>query len=103
MPQIGPLEILVVSVVALIVFGPRRLPEIARQIGKTMAEVRRHLSEIKSEFDVGLEDPDERIPGTPSGQKSASVLSADVYGPGQKPEPEPSLTAEEESEDDGRP
>ncbi|MGI8408031.1 MAG: Sec-independent protein translocase protein TatB [Actinomycetota bacterium] len=125
MPQIGPLEILVVSVVALIVLGPRRLPEIARQVGRTMAEFRRHLSDIKGEFDVGLEDPDERVPGTPSGQRSTAVLSADVYGsaqnpesgplpdrgpesmppPDQKPEPlpEPSLTADEESADDGRP
>ncbi len=98
MPQIGPLEILVVSVIALIVFGPRRLPEIARQVGRTMAEFRRHLSDIKGEFDLGVEDPEERVPGTPSGQKSTSVVSADTYGV----EAEPSLEVAEESEDDGR-
>lgn len=79
-----------------------------------MAEFRRHLSDIKSEFDVGLEDPDERVPGTPSGQRSTAVLSADVYGPDPMAEPlpdpmaeplpelkpEPSLTADEESADD---
>ncbi|MDQ3982089.1 MAG: twin-arginine translocase TatA/TatE family subunit, partial [Actinomycetota bacterium] len=36
MPQIGPLEILTVAVVALVVFGPQRLPEIARNIGKAV-------------------------------------------------------------------
>ena len=37
MPQIGPAEMLMVAVIALIVFGPQRLPEIARSIGKAIA------------------------------------------------------------------
>ncbi|MDQ3962899.1 MAG: Sec-independent protein translocase protein TatB [Actinomycetota bacterium] len=59
MPQIGPLEILVVGVIALIVFGPRRLPELARSVGKALAEFRRQATEIRSEFTSGLDDPDE--------------------------------------------
>lgn len=58
MPQIGPLEILVVGVVALIVFGPQRLPEMARNIGKALAEFRRQASDIRSEFTAGLDDDD---------------------------------------------
>ena len=58
MPQLGPLEILVVGVVALIVFGPQRLPEMARNIGKALAEFRRHASDIRSEFAAGLDDDD---------------------------------------------
>ena len=37
---IGPLELIVVLVIALIVVGPERLPEIARTIGKTMRDLR---------------------------------------------------------------
>ena len=37
MPQIGPLEILVVLVVALVVFGPNKLPELGRQVGRGYA------------------------------------------------------------------
>ena len=59
MPQIGPLEIFIVAAIALIVFGPQKLPEIARTIGRFMSEVRRMASEVKSEFDAGLEDDDE--------------------------------------------
>jgi Tat protein translocase TatB subunit len=58
MPQIGPLEIFIVAAVALIVFGPQKLPEIARTIGRFMNEVRRMASEVKSEFDAGLDDDD---------------------------------------------
>jgi Tat protein translocase TatB subunit len=62
MPQIGPMEILVVGVIALIVFGPQKLPEIARSIGRTAAELRRMASEVRDEFEAGinLEDRDEK-------------------------------------------
>ena len=38
MPNIGPLEIVVILIVALIVFGPKRLPEMGRSLGKGMRE-----------------------------------------------------------------
>jgi sec-independent protein translocase protein TatB len=56
MPQIGPLEILVVAVVALIVFGPQRLPEIARTLGRTLNEFRRQAADIRAEFESGMGD-----------------------------------------------
>ena len=58
MPQIGPLEIFVVAAIALIVFGPQKLPEIARTIGRFMSEARRMANEVKSEFEAGIEDDD---------------------------------------------
>jgi sec-independent protein translocase protein TatA len=58
MPSLGPAEILVILVVALLVFGPNKMPEIARQVGKGMRELKRvqeHLStelrDVVSEFD----------------------------------------------------
>ena len=59
MPQIGPLEILVVAAIALIVFGPEKLPEIARTIGRTANQLRRMASEVKDEFEFGLDDADD--------------------------------------------
>lgn len=47
-----------VGVIALIVFGPNRLPEIARSIGKAIAEFRRQANDIRSEFQSGF-DADE--------------------------------------------
>ncbi len=58
MPQIGPLEILVVGAIALMVFGPQKLPEIARSIGKALGELRRMASDVKSEFDTGFDTSD---------------------------------------------
>jgi len=43
MPQLGPLEIAVVLLVALLVFGPNRLPELAKQVGGALRELKRIL------------------------------------------------------------
>ncbi|MEA2485384.1 MAG: sec-independent protein translocase protein TatA [Actinomycetota bacterium] len=61
MPQIGPAEIMMVALVALIVFGPEKLPEIARTVGKALADFRRVVDEAKGEFQSGLnfDDDDE--------------------------------------------
>ena len=56
---IGMPELVVILVVALIVLGPKRLPEVARQIGKAVAEFRRQSNEVMEEFQTQLDD-DER-------------------------------------------
>jgi sec-independent protein translocase protein TatA len=50
MPSLGPAEILVVLVIALLVFGPNKMPEIARQVGKGMREFKRVQQHLKSEL-----------------------------------------------------
>jgi sec-independent protein translocase protein TatA len=61
--SLGPAEILVILVVALIVLGPKKLPEAGRQIGKALAEVRRWSSSIQSEVrDVLEPEPEVTAP-----------------------------------------
>ena len=38
MPNIGPLEIILVLIIALVVFGPKRLPELGRSMGRGLRE-----------------------------------------------------------------
>src|SRR5262249_40372141 len=59
---IGMPELIVILVIALIVLGPKRLPEVARSLGKAMSEFRRQSSEIMEEFQAQarLEDDLER-------------------------------------------
>jgi sec-independent protein translocase protein TatA len=52
--NIGPLEIVVVLIIALIVFGPKRLPELGRSLGRGIREFRGSL---------GGNDDDEDEPG----------------------------------------
>lgn len=59
---IGPLELFALAAVALVVLGPRRLPELARQLGGFMGEIRRTTYELRSTLDAELmsEDRDRR-------------------------------------------
>ena len=50
--SLGLPEILVILVVALLVFGPRRLPEIGRTIGKALGEFRRATTDLKRSIDT---------------------------------------------------
>ncbi len=51
MPNIGPLEIVVVLIIALIVFGPKRLPELGRSMGKGIREFKGSLSGDRDDDD----------------------------------------------------
>ena len=66
---IGMTELLVILTIGLIVIGPKKLPELARSLGKGLAEFRRASTDIRREF---LEVADEaRI--DPSPQKTAEA------------------------------
>jgi sec-independent protein translocase protein TatA len=44
MPNVGPMEIIVVLIIALVVFGPKRLPELGKSLGKGIQEFRGTIS-----------------------------------------------------------
>ena len=49
MPNVGPLEIAVVLVIVLIIFGPKRLPELGKSMGRGIREFKGSLSGDKDE------------------------------------------------------
>ncbi|WAA09235.1 twin-arginine translocase TatA/TatE family subunit [Fervidibacillus albus] len=51
MPQIGPFSLLVILIVALLIFGPKKLPELGRAVGNTLKEFKNATK--------GLTDDDE--------------------------------------------
>ena len=75
---IGMPELIVILVVALVVLGPTRLPELARTLGKAMAEFRRQTTDIMDEFQsqVRLEEDTARRakakPPTPTPNPTSS-------------------------------
>jgi sec-independent protein translocase protein TatA len=44
MPNVGPMELIVILAIALIVLGPKRLPEVGKSLGKGMREFKESLS-----------------------------------------------------------
>lgn len=59
---IGMPELILILALALIVLGPRKLPEIARALGKGMAEFRRATDELKEEMQKVEEEIDQPSP-----------------------------------------
>jgi len=51
---IGPLELIVVAIIALIVVGPERLPELAQSVGKTLRDLRAMSEGLTSEWQQEL-------------------------------------------------
>jgi TatA/E family protein of Tat protein translocase len=56
MGPIGVQEMIAIFVVALILFGPRKLPELARTLGKALSEFRRAKNELKASFETHLHE-----------------------------------------------
>lgn len=59
MPSLGPMEILVILVVALVVLGPSRLPEAGRRTGQALAELRRWSNDVSGELRAALDPADD--------------------------------------------
>lgn len=58
---IGPWELAVIIFAILILFGPKRLPELARGLGKAVQEFRKAAEEVKQELNVN--DTDDELRG----------------------------------------
>ena len=62
MPNVGPMELIVILAIALIVLGPKKLPEVGRSVGKGMREFKDAISgeHDDHERDRDRDDDDER-------------------------------------------
>lgn len=58
--SIGTSELILIGLVALIVFGPRKLPQIAKTIGKTMADFRKTTQDFKSTWEKEVDFEEEK-------------------------------------------
>jgi TatA/E family protein of Tat protein translocase len=72
---IGMPELLLILAVALIVLGPKKLPELARALGKGMAEFRRATEELKDEFRQLENEPPEPSASPKGFEKEDPVLA----------------------------
>ena len=84
--SLGVPELLFILVLALLVFGPRKLPEIGRTLGRAMGEFRRATSDLKRTLDVEL--------STEELSKPLAPVETPVVKPADEIAPAPSSAAE---------
>jgi len=59
---IGGSEIVIIALLVLIIFGPSKLPQMARDIGRFVGEARRSIDEFKDELTVASDEDEEDKP-----------------------------------------
>jgi sec-independent protein translocase protein TatA len=92
MLNIGPQELLVILVIALIVVGPQRLPALGRSIGRGLRELRKAQDEVKRTIQVNLDDePPNGSSGAPAPRPGAGTGS--TAGRATDPKPAASESA----------
>ncbi len=85
---IGMPELVVILVVALIVLGPKRLPEAARGLGKAFAELRRATSGITEELDNAQIMLDEEVRAAERNAQTSSTALPTAASPQSSDTPE---------------
>ncbi len=78
MGPIGVQEMMLIFLVALVLFGPKKLPELGRLLGKGLTEYRRAKSELKSTFETHLREL-EREANLDAALKNSSTTSPSPY------------------------
>jgi sec-independent protein translocase protein TatA len=108
--NLGPPEIILILIVALIVFGPKKLPEVGRQVGAAVREMRKMQDSVRSELNSVIQfDADapasssSRAVDASAGAAAAPALEEPDHTalPAPPPPPEPALEPSPEPGFDG--
>ena len=73
--RIGPMELILILVIALVIFGPKKLPEIGKAIGNAIREFKKHSSKVTEELE-------EAVQGSNDEPKIESAKKSGVPGTG---------------------
>ena len=98
--SIGMQELILIGAIALIVFGPRKLPQMARTVGKMMAEFRKATSDFKEtwEKEVDFEELKDESSLKPISNIENTIAKSDDTIPNQIAAPEIKEVRQEEFE-----
>jgi sec-independent protein translocase protein TatA len=93
MPNIGPLEIAIVALIVLVIFGPKRLPELGRGLGKGMREFKDSIT--------GKDEEHKELKASADAQTSAQAAAPPEHAAAPAPPQAPETQAEGEREPAG--
>jgi sec-independent protein translocase protein TatA len=92
MPSIGPVELIIVLVIALIILGPSRLPDVGSALGKSIREFRRAASDVQEATSL-----DTTKPATP---EATPAVAPPAAPPPAAPPPAPAASAPSDTSSD---
>ncbi len=93
MPNVGPMELAIVLIIALIVLGPKKLPEVGKSLGKGMREFKDSVAGITGDDDderpreVHAEHVDEPAPAAAPAPVAKQSSGTDAFGNPVQPSP----------------
>jgi TatA/E family protein of Tat protein translocase len=78
--SVGVPELIIIFTIALIIFGPRKLPELGKSLGKSLAEFKRASNELKNTLDEEI-----RMEERKSQERQEPPKVAEFHDPGTQP------------------
>ncbi len=72
--SIGMPELIIIFMIALIIFGPRKLPELGRSLGKSLGEFKRASNELRNTLDEEIRLEEQRV-SEPAKRAEATTAS----------------------------
>src|ERR1700737_3133916 len=87
-------HLVVIFVIALVVFGPQKLPELARTLGKLMAEFRKASGDFRSAFEEEIRDLERQARETERKLKEAARMQVAPAAPAETPPALPEASVE---------
>jgi TatA/E family protein of Tat protein translocase len=92
MPTPGPLELVIILVIALLILGPGKLPEVGSALGKSIREFRKASSDVQDAVKVNVDTSP--LPATvPAAAAPAAPAAAAPAAPAAAAEPAPMVTS----------
>jgi TatA/E family protein of Tat protein translocase len=103
MPTPGPLELVIILVIALLILGPGRLPDVGASLGKSIREFRKASSDVQDAVKVDVDTGP--LPTATSSTAPAAPVTAPppvATAPSVEPEPAPADTSDPSQNASGR-
>jgi TatA/E family protein of Tat protein translocase len=79
--SIGMPELIIILTIALIIFGPRKLPELGRSLGKSLGEFKRASNELRNTLDEEIRIEEQRSAERAAGPEPARPVQAEQTVP----------------------
>ena len=79
---VGLPEVTVILILALLIFGPKKLPELGKQLGKTLKSLKKASNEFQNEIDQVINEPEsENLPKSPQDEPPLPLPRPNDRGP----------------------